>query len=459
MALTRINDAMRMKKEARRSAIFLLFTTLFLMAVFFLQDTAMANPSPEEERQALEEELKKLEQQISQYEQDVSKTQQEKQTLKNRIAYLKRQVEKLNLQITQGNLMIRDLRSQVQATQKSMEVTERQIEAYRERLTVILRRLYQESQKSTLEILLAEPKFSDFFASVVALEQLNEENQKLLSNIKDLKGYLETQKQAIEEEKEDLEKTVQIQMLQKQQHVATQKEQQKILEQTEGKEQMYQQLLSVTRQRAAEIRARIFELIGVAVAPTFGEAAEIAKFVQSVTGIRPAFLLAVLTQESNIGKNVGQCYVTNFTTGSGVVAYNGKTVTRVMHPTRDIPLFLKITEAVGRDPSRTPVSCPLPDVKGYGGAMGPAQFIPSTWVLIAQKVEAVTGKAADPWNIKDAFLAAGIYLRDLGGLTSEFKAAMMYFSGSSWTKYEEFYGRSVLSIAERYEQDLKEIGE
>jgi len=355
--------------------------------------------------------------------------------------------------------MIRDLSFLIQDTEKSISKTEAQIEEYRERLAVILRRLYQEKQKSTLEILLAEPRFSNFFASVVALERLNGENQKLLKNIKGLKDYLDTQKQSLDEEKEDLQNTVRIQMLQKQQNIASQQEHQKILQQTEGKEQTYQQLLSVTKQRAAEIRARIFELIGVAVAPTFGEAVEIAKFVQSVTGVRPAFLLAVLTQESNIGKNVGQCYVTDFATGAGVVAYNGKEVDRVMHPTRDIPIFLNITKAVGRDPSRTPVSCPLPDVKGYGGAMGPAQFIPSTWVLVSPKVEAVTGKPADPWNIKDSFLAAGIHLRDLGAKTSEFAAAMRYFSGSSWTKYEEFYGKSVLAIADRYEQDIKAIGD
>jgi peptidoglycan hydrolase CwlO-like protein len=438
-----------------------LFAAAFIWAAFLFHSTAMANSpaNPEEERKVLEEELKKLEQQIAQYEQDITKTQQEKQTLKNRISALKKEIDKLNLQISQGNLMIRDLGFQVQNTEQSIATTENQIQEYRNRLAVILRVLDRENRKSALEILLVEPEFSSFFANIVALERLNEENQKLLKNIKELKGYLENQKANLAEEKQALENTVRIQMLQKQQNIAAQQEHQRILQQTEGKEQAYQQLLSSTKQRAAEIRARIFELIGVAVAPTFGEAVDIAKFVQSVTGIRPAFLLAVLTQESNIGRNVGQCYLTDFATGAGVVAYNGSRVSKVMHPTRDIPIFLNITKAIGRDPSRTPVSCPIPSVGGYGGAMGPGQFIPSTWALIGPKVEAITGKPADPWNIKDAFLASGIYLRDLGANTSEFTAAMKYFSGSSWTKYEEFYGKSVLAIAQRYEQDIKTIGD
>ena len=89
--------------------------------------------------------------------------------------------------------------------------------------------------------------------------------------------------------------------------------------------------------------------------------------------------------------------------------------------------------------------------------MGPAQFIPDTWTKYGEKVKEVTGKIADPWNIKDAFLGAGIYLKDLGVLNNEFKAVMRYFSGGSWSKWEEFYGNSVLNIAKQYEQDIKEI--
>jgi hypothetical protein len=166
-----------------------------------------------------------------------------------------------------------------------------------------------------------------------------------------------------------------------------------------------------------------------------------------------------MTQESNIGKNVGQCYLKKSSTGEGVRAFNGQTVSRVMNPKRDIPYFLEITQNLGRDPYNTPVSCPMSI--GWGGAMGPAQFIPDTWANpkygYGQKVTAITGKPADPWNIKDAFLAAGLYLRDLGVSQDEFKAVMRYFSGYRWSKWEEFYGRSVLAIARDYEEDIRQI--
>ncbi|MDO8583121.1 MAG: hypothetical protein Q7R51_01170, partial [bacterium] len=96
---------------------------------------------------------------------------------------------------------------------------------------------------------------------------------------------------------------------------------------------------------------------------------------------------------------------------------------------------------------------------GWGGAMGPGQFIASTWQIYDSKVESITGKIADPWDIRDAFLATALYLEASGGSTKsgEFKATMNYFSGASWTKWEEFYGNSVLSIAAQYERDIVAI--
>ena len=196
---------------------------------------------------------------------------------------------------------------------------------------------------------------------------------------------------------------------------------------------------------------------GVTTAPTFGEALDIAKSIANLTGIRPAFLLAILEQESALGKNVGQCYLANAQTGSGKSIKSGATISKVMSPGRDVPHFLNITSNLGRDPYKTPVSCPMSF--GWGGAMGPAQFIPSTWMIYDDRVKSVMG-SADPWNIKHAFLAAALYLTDYGAddktRNSEWKAAMMYFSGSTNSKYK-FYGNSALTRADRIEGWIKDI--
>lgn len=426
----------------------------------------------EEAGEALEEEeecstreeceafLKEYEAKITEYEKEIVDTKDKSKTLKNKIALLRKEIEKLNLQIRQSNAMIKDLGIEINDTEKSVDKTISEIENYKKNLAVILRTIYKEDQKSDIEILLSRDNLSDFFNHLAQLESLNLKNQEILKQIETSKKFLETQKKNLEEDKDELQKIVKIKNLQKKENEATKTENDTILKLTEAQYQKYLKEKEAAEKKAAQIRARIFELAGTPDAPTFGEALDIAKYVETITRVRPAFLLAVLTQESNIGKNVGQCYLKDVKTGAGVVAYNGKTVRNIMKPSRDVKPFLQITEELGRDPFLTPVSCPIPSVGGYGGAMGPAQFIPATWMAYRDQVKEITGKSADPWNIKDAFLAAAFYLARYGATErnydGEWRAAMIYFSGTTNKRYR-FYGDSVLGLTKGYERDIKEI--
>ncbi|HZZ99258.1 MAG TPA: hypothetical protein VFK07_00920, partial [Candidatus Paceibacterota bacterium] len=88
-------------------------------------------------------------------------------------------------------------------------------------------------------------------------------------------------------------------------------------------------------------------------------------------------------------------------------------------------------------PNTTPVSCPQfinGKQYGWGGAMGPAQFIPSTWMGYRDRVSQIVGHPANPWNIEDAFTAAAVKLA-AGGATSqttagEVAASKAYYSGN-----------------------------
>jgi peptidoglycan hydrolase CwlO-like protein len=436
-----------------------------MCSALILPSFSVLATTAEEEKSSLEAELKDLEDQITKYEQDITKTAAEKKTLQNQIALIKKQINKLDLQIKQGNVMIKDLKIQISDTENSIEQTSQKIDDNKEKLSDILRTIYEEDQKSVSEILLSGNALSDFFNNLAALSILNSEKQELLKEIKNLKIELESQKASLDDEKNDLENVVKVQTLQKQQNEANQKTQQKLLSQTEAQYQQSLKDKEAAEKKAAEIRSRIFELIGISDAPNFGQAYEIAKYVSNLTGIRPAFLLAMLTQESNLGKNVGQCYVKNTITGEGIYISTGKKAVKTMNPIQ-IPSFLGIINGLNSnlnlsmDPYQTPVSCVMYNngqPYGWGGAMGPSQFIPTTWLKYNDRIKAITAKTANPWNITDAFLATGLYLKDLGGDSNEFKAAMKYFSGSSWSKWEEFYGKSVLSIAEGYTDDIKNL--
>jgi len=98
---------------------------------------------------------------------------------------------------------------------------------------------------------------------------------------------------------------------------------------------------------------------------------------------------------------------------------------------------------------------------GYGGAMGPAQFIPSTWVLYEKRIATATGhNPPNPWDPFDAFMAAGILLKDNGAnkgtASAERLAALRYLAG--WTnatkKAYAFYGDDVMDLASKYQAQI-----
>jgi membrane-bound lytic murein transglycosylase B len=124
-----------------------------------------------------------------------------------------------------------------------------------------------------------------------------------------------------------------------------------------------------------------------------------------------------------------------------------------MKPTRDVGPFLDITSSLGMDYGKTVVSCPIAGVAGWGGAMGPAQFIASTWKLVASRVSNITG-SANPWSARDSITASSIYLSDLGAGTSyssQIRAACKYYGsgGSSCS-----YGTSVMGRVTKIQADI-----
>jgi peptidoglycan hydrolase CwlO-like protein len=421
--------------------------------------TALAQ-TPEEEKRVLEQELKAIEDKIAQYEKEFGSVQKEKETLQKQVKLLTNKINKLSLEIKQGNLRIKRLTGEISETEKAISRTLARLNETRDKLKASLQILYQENRKSSLEIFLAENSLASFFQNISRLETFSAKVAGSLSDVKSLKQNLEDEKKNLDDQKDDLQKIIGVQILQKQDSENSKKQQEKLLETTKGKESLYQQYLEESKKRAAEIRSRLFEIIGVPQAPTFGQAYEIAKFVSQATGVRPALLLAVITQESNLGKNVGQCNCA----GSSVCKHPELSWKEVMKESRDWQPFLQITRELGRDPNSTPVSCPMylnGKRFGFGGAMGPAQFMPSIWVKYKSRIEEISGrKPADPWNIRDAFLAAGLYLKDFGAASQkyndEWRSAMIYFSGSTNSKYR-FYGDSVMNIAKGLEDDIKAL--
>lgn len=96
--------------------------------------------------------------------------------------------------------------------------------------------------------------------------------------------------------------------------------------------------------------------------------------------------------------------------------------------------------------------------------MGPAQFIPSTWNLMVNKIASATGKATpNPWDPSDAIMASAIFLADLGANTqdptNERTAACRYYSGKTCftngrANIGLSYGNRVMERAASLQRDI-----
>ena len=439
-----------------------LISKAFLLGALFLVlsgGVMTAKPvraqSTAEERAQLQSQLDEIEKQIAVYEQELSVTKTQKNTLANKIKQLKAQQSALRLQIQQTTLKITGLEKDLTKTKSSIAESIIKLEDLKTGVADLLRQI-NSSEQTLVATMLISNTLGEAYVEIKNYDMLTQGLGRLLTQTKEVKAQLEDKKVSYEDQQDDAKKLLAIKAAQQGQLVLTLSEQNDLLTETKGKESNYQTLLADQKKRAAEIRSRIYELYSMTTQITFGQALEIAKWASSLTSVRPAFLLAILTQESNLGKNVGTC--------NRMGDPPEKSWKVVMKPTRDQEPFKIITAELGLDIDTTPVSCPMRDKNGnqvgWGGAMGPAQFIPSTWMGWRGKVAALTGKAtANPWDIRDAFLASALKLKSNGandGGNGEWKAAMIYFSGSTNTRYR-FYGDNVLATAKKYQADIDEL--
>lgn len=408
------------------------------------------------EKSSLEQQLWAIQQEIEAYEKQLSQTTTQKKTLINKVEELKRKRTKLELESRATKLQLDQTGRQISYAEEEIIEIQKNIEIYQKQMAEIIRAIRRADLMSTAKILLSAPSLTDFFLDLEEVLKLKSDLDNILKQKQNLLDFLNLRKEQLEGKKYDYKELLNIQLLEQEEVLNIKQEQENLLQKTKNKESEYQKIVSDAEKRAAEIRNRLYEMAAVK-AITFGEAVKLADWVKTMINIRPAFLLSVITQESNLGKNVGTC--------NRPGDPPEKSWRQIMKPERDQEPFLAITKELGLDPDTQPVSCPMKDKNGnqigWGGAMGPAQFIPSTWQGYKKRLTAYTGRAiANPWDIRDAFLAASLLLYNNGARAgnedSEWRAAMIYFSGSTNQKYR-FYGDSVLERAKQYEQDIKDL--
>lgn len=450
-----------MKKSSFPFFIFGLVALLGHSLVLFAQttqSTLSSRAQTDAQKVQLQANLDELEKEIATQDALLRGKQKERVSIERDVVILEAQIKKAKLLIQARDISIGKLGGVI--TQKTVTIDDlsKKIDREKESLSQLLRKTDEVDQASVVELVLSKKNLSDFFLDLDSFTSIKGALRDSLTSIAEAKGQTEEEKVALEEsQRKEADARADLEAGKR----AVQKnevEKNQLLSITKNKEKEYKKVLDERKRRAAEIRAALFALRDSGEIP-FGRAYEYALVASKQTNVRPAFILAIFSQESSFGKNQGSCYLKDTSTGAGVGVNTGRPFSKVMNPTRDVPPFLAIVKALGGDPLSTRVSCP--QEVGWGGAMGPAQFIPSTWVGLQSSIASALGKsAADPWNPQDAFMAAAIYLRDLGaaggGYSNERDAACRYFSGSKCSKssFVAGYGNSVVAKATNIQENM-----
>ena len=424
----------------------LIILASFLLAAGVLAQTVDPNAIGNR-RSELEKDLQNLESQIEEFRSLITCKQQESASLERDISILDAQIKKAQLEIKARDIAIGRLVETI--GEKSDEVNEllSKVEREKKSLAELLRRLNELDQTSLVEALMGYGDLSEFFVELDSLDSVQESIHGSISEIRETRAETEVEIDNLETRKSEEIELKNLQVFEKKRIEEREAERKGLLKITKGKEAEYQKVLTAKQKDAATIRSQLFLLTGSPDIP-FERAVELANKAFQKTGVRPAFLLGIIAEESNLGANVG--------TG------NWKTDLSHSRCAKQRDAFVQITGELGLNPDLLPVSKKA--WYGYcGGAMGPAQFIPTTWQLYKNSVAKHTGhNPPSPWDPEDAFMASALLLKDNGAAegtyTAERRAALRYLAGSNWNKSAyAFYGDDVMALAAKYQEQMNII--
>lgn len=424
---------------------------LFILALILPSVILHAQETPEQRRSRLEAELAQYEKEIVEKEKILSEQKQQTGSLQRDVSILTNQIAQAKLKIKARTISISNINSEIGKKNQKIETLEEKLTRQRESLAQLIRKTDEIDDSNVVHLILSSEEISEFYGDVDTFASIKQSVKSSVDQINDVKTETLEEKKGLEKKQdEELDAKAELESAKKKVEVS-EVEKKKLVSVSKGKEKEYEEILKERRAKAAQIRAALFSVRDSAAIP-FGKALEYAIEAERRTGVRPAFLLGILTQETNLGQNTGSCYLSNATTGAGTSVRSGNALAKVMKPDRDVNPFLEITKSVGRDPYKTLVSCP--QSIGWGGAMGPAQFIPSTWMMYNARLKISLGTSApDPWNPEHAFMASATFLADLGAgaktYTAERNAACRYYSGKVCTALAQAmtYGNSVMAKA------------
>src|SRR3989344_5423715 len=434
---------------------------LFLVGLPLFIPFLASGVTTEEFIRSKNEQSEELTRQIETGQKQIEELQKQGRTLTGEVEILNKRIVQIQAEIRSLSLALEKANSEIGQTITQIGEAEDKITKHRQALGSALRILDQAEQENLIEIVLKNENLSAFFGNLTQIKNTQENLRAEIGSIRELKNDLEDKEETLRSQKKELESLKNIQQIGKRSAEQVKTEKNNLLKVTKGEESYFQQLVKKSQTDIEKIRAQITYLQQNGVSAE--DAVKFAQLAAVAVGIRPAFLLGLLETESRLGQNVGsgnwkddmyECYIR-----LGTIYYPNRKAYYLNRAETEKNAFFAVIGKLGLDPDLVKVS--REPSYGCGGAMGPAQFIPSTWLGYEVEVTRITAhNPPNPWNIEDAFTASAIKLARAGATSKtragESAAARAYISGNSKCTSStcNSYTKAVLRKADEIEQNL-----
>lgn len=419
--------------ERNRSAIPSNGAFALVSLAMLLLPLAVSAQESSSSRESLQRQIEALEREAAELDERLAETQEEGRTLERQIKLFNDEIRRRELEIRRLALAVRQADLDIQTKAASIGELGRRIDKNRAILSRNIQRLYEYDQEHMLVVLVKNETISDFFSALDNIRGLQAQVGELVAELRDTKQQFEKEKDELEDFRAE---QLSLKALAEVERRAVQEkklEKDRLLGLTKGKEAVFQQLLVQKKRDITALKTQLFYLEKTGIRAE--DALKFAELAAKRTGIRPAFLLALLEVETgkqfeggvisagtylgtgNWREDMYNCYLRLGRRSAAEAQKNA---------------FFEITGKLNLDPDKMPVS--RRPSYGCGGAMGPAQFIPTTWLLFESKTASLTGhNPPSPWNIEDAFTASAVFLAEAGARSQtragELQAARTYISG------------------------------
>ncbi len=177
-----------------------LLSAILAAAVVFAQNAFAFDENENTQQHAeLAEENSQLEQKIDETDDELVKKQAETQKLQKQISELSKKIKNSNKKILDLNSQIKDKQSQI----------DEKLDAITDRLNLLrsrLRSIYMQGDTSSLEIILGAKDFSDFIDKAEMMKNISDYDNKLISSLQSEMEVIEQDRDSLRADKEAAEK-------------------------------------------------------------------------------------------------------------------------------------------------------------------------------------------------------------------------------------------------------------